>query len=541
MRRSGQLEAARCAWEQGAHREALSSLVSLWREWKVGRLGDVIAGLTQRASVSRAPIRPAASKSAVDVWREVEAAGDELDWPRLLEPMPTATSGVQFARMKQLVEWPPHPVPVRAIVSWWEERERRLVVVTEALIRVVEASEDGALSARLAALAPNLTAAMKSVARSQARALRELAVKAATWVEPTTDGAEDAALTRLEALLHDSTRKPASDDTGALFAKVYASPGDDAIRALVADALVAKGDPRGEFISMQVMRGDGAPTKEEKKLQAEWGDTWLGCLKPCFRKGVVFRRGFPAEGAYEKGGEPSWPQWATFEALDFFPASGFVGGGAAILTQARLPVLRRVTGLGPAVLESFGDAPTLFALDQVPWTTLGLLTTQRFLPVLSELLTTKRFPLVRALQLGVPAGWSKPSDEVVVAALSLPFVSQLSHLEVAAGPAGVKAALATKVETLVLRDERELAHASWRPAEGRLELVIDSVAPQSVELFGLVLDALPVSALKTVALSTPRASRDGTVISSSPYKKCDLAPLLARLEALRGPIVDVPR
>jgi len=25
---------------------------------------------------------------------------------------------------------------------------------------------------------------------------------------------------------------------------------------------------------MQLMRGDAAPTKEEKKLQAEWSDTW---------------------------------------------------------------------------------------------------------------------------------------------------------------------------------------------------------------------------------------------------------------------------
>lgn len=540
MSRSAQLEAARCAWEQGAHRDALSSLVALWREWKVGRLGDVIVGLTQRASMGRAPIRPAASKSAVEVWREVEAARDELDWPRLLEPMPTATSGVQATRMQQLVEWPPHPLPVRAIVSYWEQRERRLVVVTEALIRVVEQSEDGALSARLAALAPNLTVAMKSVARRHARALRELAVTAAAWVEPTPDASEDAALKVLEALLHGSGRPVAADDTEAIFAKVYAEPADDAVRALLADALVAKGDPRGEFISMQLLRGDQAPTKAEKKLQAEWSDTWLGCLKPCFRKGVVFRRGFPAEGAYEKGGEPSWPQWATFEALDFFPASGFVGGGAAILTRARLPVLTKVTRLGPPVLESWRDEPTVFALNEVPWTTLGLLSSPRFLPVIGELLTTKRFPLVRALHFDVPAGWDRPSDEVVVAALRLPFVSQLRHLELAVGPAGVRAALATKVETLVLRDERELAHASWRPAEGRLELVIDSVAPRSLELFGPVLDSLPVSALKTVTLSTPRASRDGTMISSSPYKRCDLAPLLARLEALKGPTVELP-
>src|SRR5205085_421060 len=43
-----------------------------------------------------------------------------------------------------------------------------------------------------------------------------------------------------------------SDTIAALFAQVYAAPDDDAIRHVLADALIACGDPRGELIQLQL-------------------------------------------------------------------------------------------------------------------------------------------------------------------------------------------------------------------------------------------------------------------------------------------------
>ncbi|MBM4784307.1 MAG: hypothetical protein GQE15_42110, partial [Archangiaceae bacterium] len=112
------LEAAAGLWARGAQREALAALVTLWSQWKVIRLGDLIARLTVEASKGRAPVRPSGSRSAVEVWKEVEAARDPLDLPRLLEPIPKATTGVQRGRVEALVTWPAHPLLVRTALEW---------------------------------------------------------------------------------------------------------------------------------------------------------------------------------------------------------------------------------------------------------------------------------------------------------------------------------------------------------------------------------------------------------------------------------------
>lgn len=526
------LEAAAGLWTRGAQREALDALVSLWTRWKVIRLGDLIARLTLEASKGRAPIRPSGSRSAVEVWNEVEAARDALDLPRLLEPIPKATTAVQRERVEALVAWPAHPLLVRTALEWLSTY--KVTVFTPELSSMIERVADSALSARLAEMGPNLTKAMKFVGRRQAKVIVELAATAASWREPSVSTAEAAALEAFGGV------PTPPGDVDALFAKVYAAPEEDALRALLADALVAAGDPRGEFISMQLLRGEAAPSKAEKKLEAEWRDAWLGRLAPCFRKGVGFRRGFPSDGAYEKGGDPSWPEWATFEALDLMPASGFITGGAPLLVKAPLKALRKVTRLGRPVLDEVGAEPNIFALDDVPWHTVGFQCVESFVEALPELLTARRFPKVHTFHLDTPPGWHRPSDALLEPLLKLPWFTQVKHLETALGPAAIPTALTAKVESLVLKDHFGLARAEYRAGEGRLALSIESIAPRSLELFLALLQVLPASALGHVSLEVPRCKRQGSVLVASAYKKVDLAPLLTRLKGLAPTRLDLP-
>jgi uncharacterized protein (TIGR02996 family) len=81
-----------------------------------------------------------------------------------------------------------------------------------------------------------------------------------------------------------------------LFEKVYEDPDDDAPRAALADYLTERGDPRGEFISLQLAEASGTATKPMLKraaaLLAKHEDSWL---EPYGNpNGVRWARGFPA-------------------------------------------------------------------------------------------------------------------------------------------------------------------------------------------------------------------------------------------------------
>lgn len=520
------LEDALRRWQRDDHAGALEQLVAVWRDWRAPALGDLICRLTTRASQTRDPIRPTSSQSAAEAWRQVEALADPLDLPRLLEPIPKATTGLQAERMKALLARPPHPLVTRAIVGWWEART--VTVWFAEVVAWLEQVGDPGVAARLVAMAPGRMQATKYVGRRNAPLLVELALKAAAWSPPPATAGESQALEAFAAL--DAPSPASATDVPALFARVFAEPADDTLRALLADVLLSRGDPRGEFISLQLARGDAAPTKRERQLEAQWTDAWLGPLAKCFRKGVVFRRGFPAEGAYEKSGDPSWPAWSTFEALDLAPASGFVGGGLPILLNAPLRSLVRVTGIGRPTLDADETGRTLSSLPRVPWTTLGLQCVEGFRPVVAQLLTDDRFPLVTALELGAMPSWGRPSDALVADVVALPWLSRLSRLRVVCGLAGHEAALATKVPTVELSDLGEWCVVTLHRQSGVLDIALRGLAVKALELASFALERLGAS-VSSVRVSAPRCTANGTVLKSG-ARQLDLAPLVVRVQQL---------
>jgi uncharacterized protein (TIGR02996 family) len=107
----------------------------------------------------------------------------------------------------------------------------------------------------------------------------------------------------------------------ALLEAIYADPDADAPRLVYADWLASLGNPRGEFIGLQLARQHGAPASDrEQALLARHGDEWAGPLHAVTSPlGRVFERGFLAAVSIEARLDAeriAAPEWATLRSLD---------------------------------------------------------------------------------------------------------------------------------------------------------------------------------------------------------------------------------
>lgn len=102
----------------------------------------------------------------------------------------------------------------------------------------------------------------------------------------------------LERLISARLRPPAStSDLEALLEAIYAEPDHDSPRAVYADALLERGDARGEFIQLQLLRAAGIARKgsaaKEKALLTAHRIDWLGDLHGRVARATArFERGF---------------------------------------------------------------------------------------------------------------------------------------------------------------------------------------------------------------------------------------------------------
>lgn len=106
------------------------------------------------------------------------------------------------------------------------------------------------------------------------------------------------------------------------FSAVYANPEDDGARHVLADVLVEAGDPRGEFIALQMLprRTRKAELKLERLLERHRA-AFLGPLTRAVRpKGQVWEKGFLVECRAELAGllvdEPSWATVRRLEVVN---------------------------------------------------------------------------------------------------------------------------------------------------------------------------------------------------------------------------------
>lgn len=102
-----------------------------------------------------------------------------------------------------------------------------------------------------------------------------------------------------------------------LYAEVYANPDDDQLRHVLADALIAVDDPRGELILYQLEPAKDYHRRAMRLIQAH-GLSWLGPL----RGKVIplgYERGFLASVTLLAGMDPDdfdEPIWSTVHTID---------------------------------------------------------------------------------------------------------------------------------------------------------------------------------------------------------------------------------
>lgn len=104
-------------------------------------------------------------------------------------------------------------------------------------------------------------------------------------------------------------------DPGPLLAEVAARPDDDGPRGVYADWLTERGDPRGELITLQLLR-TAATRKREQELIANHRTELLGPFASCAKRtGLKFDRGFLVQ-AVASADWPAAAENALLERLD---------------------------------------------------------------------------------------------------------------------------------------------------------------------------------------------------------------------------------
>ncbi len=144
-----------------------------------------------------------------------------------------------------------------------------------------------------------------------------------------------------------------------LYAEVYANPDDDQLRRVLADALLAENDPRGELILFQLEPDKDHHRRAMRLIQAH-GLSWLGPLRGCVIP-LAYERGFVA-ACRVIADAVRCDEWATVHTIEVSE------GTFAILDEMRS--LHTVELDEPAQLERLAAQrhPRLDSLTvRVPW------------------------------------------------------------------------------------------------------------------------------------------------------------------------------
>jgi uncharacterized protein (TIGR02996 family) len=220
------------------------------------------------------------------------------------------------------------------------------------------------------------------------------------------------------------------DALDALVREVYARPDADEARLVLADALLAHGDPRGELIALQLAGGeDERPRPRCEQLLRAYGRRWLGALRPVTYR-ARFARGFLARlelNGRWTASEPGWashlldPQLATVE--DLIPGRAVGPIYARFVTSPAMTALRRIEVFDRPTLEALRTTAARLVHVSCPRWKVGKYLHELHSHVLPACL---RFPELRSFAVHIDA-----IDGVLASRL----VPQLTALTVAAGVA----------------------------------------------------------------------------------------------------------
>jgi uncharacterized protein (TIGR02996 family) len=339
------------------HLAALDDALASWAATRAPAIADAIDALTETALAGWEPPMPRTNTAFHAAWLAAVADNAERGWAArtILSRLPGSDGDQRSAaccqRLAALRAVPPDPRIGRAVVELIGQQLQILSYadVLDAIIGVLAIHGDDRTAATARRRLDTADLADTSV------------IERVLAAQPTAQ--RPATPAELERFVDRRTHNPAARaQIDALVHEVHAHPDADDARIVLADALLAHGDPRGELIALQLagLHNDRQLDRIEQLLR-EYGKRWLGTLREVsFR--ARFERGFVAR--LELNGrwtatERGWaqhiadPTLATVE--DLVPGRSVGPIYARFVTSPAMTALRRI--------EVF-DAPTLDALRE---------------------------------------------------------------------------------------------------------------------------------------------------------------------------------
>jgi uncharacterized protein (TIGR02996 family) len=319
---SDPLAAALAALRDDRRYPALEALIDAWRATPCMKLAALIARVSARLAVDPAPLR-GRSRDAHLAWESRAKRPALDDIPTLLDTLTDVQSAAATERIAMVAKWPADPridAALLALVDRLPFQAQTTRPFWRTVFDRLRATRDVGVVAQLERqidrIAENTPPTTAQWFCGQLRRLIDDLQPLANAPPPPAPPAEmlralDEAIAALD--------RGAPRDLDALLAEVHAHPDDDAPRLVYADALLERGDPRGELITLQCRLagalGDPALRVRERELLREHGDAWLGALAPIVMPHYVFERGFLAmctidgrklELVRRLAGDPAW-------------------------------------------------------------------------------------------------------------------------------------------------------------------------------------------------------------------------------------------
>jgi len=295
--------------------QALAAMLAAWRGRPTPRLGELIETISNRAP--RHPEVHGKTIAARTAWLAVAAEGKVLDRGVLLEALTHVSAKEAGQRLAIVAGWMPDPRVDAALADLMHAIPYRATSTRPFWTQLFELAR-GITDRRQLAVIETATADQVAVTMGDWLRAR-FAVLASELAESLADapGAPDPRIDDLAALLGPPRITAGTRNLEALLQAIHENPDDDAPRLVYADALLERGDPRGELINLQLTTGDEdreARRRASELLQAH-GKHWLGSLAPVVRAGYVFARGFLSECRVDNrhldrvrkvAGHPAW-------------------------------------------------------------------------------------------------------------------------------------------------------------------------------------------------------------------------------------------
>ena len=295
----------------------LEKLLAAWANSPSEELDELI---TMASSIERS--HPTGlrgnTKQAREAWAALAKQPAAADVPALLEALTDVLWRDALARLTVMRTWPPDPRVDDKLVQLLQAMPYRSLskpFYTE-VIALASRIRDPSLFARI------------EVARSWIK--HEMSPTLGDWLERRVDELIDELRPRLwkpakpdkklaairEQLEAKAKQHAPRAELGDLLQSIYERPDDIARRLVYADALLERGDVRGELITLQCQ--ETLTNEQQRRVRAllkDHGIEWLGPLAPIIRKGFQFERGFLADCTIDsnKGtrirplvGHPAW-------------------------------------------------------------------------------------------------------------------------------------------------------------------------------------------------------------------------------------------